>query len=312
MKRMLQVCLTLGVAVTLVWGEQALSEPDSLSVESLAELEEAFVQVRGKPTLVRVRADWSVSDMELDKELASACLRQALSDIAWIDWDVTDNTDADRQFLAKYDVFGPPTFLLFSTSGDHLQGRDVVGHLPAKEMVATLTEAFELATQSEYADCLAAEGAVATQSWNELVADSYAYLNDRQKALEADFGLGEHDRWDIDQDKGTLTLSVGDAPVVEAKIAIVGTLISAQGVWRWSWANPSVDPKLSAPIDLVRQYGAENGLEKLTDRGWRAEEIDAWEMAAISNYLLQGKGVYGAPAGDLGVFVVITEIRKTE
>ena len=43
-----------------------------------------------------------------------------------------------------------------------------------------------------------------------------------------------------------------------------------------------------------------------------AKEVDGWEMAAIANYLLQGKGVYRAPAGDLRVFVVITDIRNVD
>ena len=53
-------------------------------------------------------------------------------------------------------------------------------------------------------------------------------------------------------------------------------------------------------------------MEKLTEWRWIAEERDGWEMAAIANYLLEGEGVYIAPAGDLIMFVVITDIREVE
>ena len=229
-----------------------------------------------------------------------------------IEWDVTANTDADRQFLAKYDVFGPPTFLLFDESGVRLKEQTIVGYLPADDIVATLTEVFELPTEFAFAECRANESAVKARTWGELTGRSYEYLYGKQEALEANFRLTEYDRWDIDQDKRTLTLSIGNVPVVEANIAIVGTFIPAHGLWQWSWATPSVDEKLSAPIDVVRQYGVEHHLDKLTDRGWRAEEVDSLEMAAIANYLLQGQGIYGAAAGDLRVFVVITDIRKVD
>ena len=308
MRIMFRVWLMLGLAVTVAWGEVAVSD----QVASLAELEEALDELQGKPAIVRVRASWNVSDNELDKQLGSPCVQDALSAIAWIEWDVTANTDADRQFLEKYGVSGVPVFLLFDTSGNHLTGQDITGYLPAEKIVSTLTEAFELPLNSEFAVCRRNEGLATTKSWEQLIDKSYEYLYDRQEALDADYNLGAHDRWGIDQDTGTLTLSIGDAPLVVADIAIVGTFIAAHGVWRWSWTNPSVDAQLSAPIDVVRRYGAEHRLEKLTDRGWPAEEVDGWEMAAIANYLLQGKGVYRAPAGDLGVFVVITDIRKVE
>ena len=312
MKKLSQIWLMLGFAVTLTLVEASVAAPSLSSVTSLADLNEALDQARGKPAVVRVRAAWNHSDTELDKQLASACLRDALSDIVWIEWDVTDNNEADRQFLANYDVFGPPTFLLFDKSGDHLKGQEIVGYLPAEEIVLTLTEVFELTQVSESAECRTKEDAAKAQAWDELIGKSYEYFSRRQKALEVNFGLSEHDRWDIDQGQGTLTLSIGDDPIAEANIAIVGTLIAAHGVWEWSWANPSIDSRLSAPIDVVRRYGTEKRLEKLTDRRWSAEDFDGWEMAVIANYLLQGKGVYSGPAGDLVVFVVITDIRKAK
>ncbi len=312
MIRIFLVWLVLGLGAMLACGEKAVATPGSASVATLADLKAALNEARGKPAVVRVRAAWNHSDTELDKQLTSACLRDVLSDIAWIEWDVTDNNAADRQFLAKYDVFGPPTFLLFNKSGDLLEGQEIVGYLPAEEIVLTLAGAFELPRVSEYAECRKKDDAAKAQAWDELISKSYEYFSQRQKALEINYGLSEHDRWDIDQTTGTLTLSAGDVSIAEADIAIVGTLIAAHGVWEWSWSNSSIDSRMSAPIDVVRRYGADNRLAKLTDRRWPAEEFDGWEMTVIANYLLQGKGVYSGPAGDLVVFVVITDIRSVE
>ncbi len=319
MTRILKAWLMLALAVILVRGELAVASSDPLPVASVMELEEALHQVQGKPSLVRIRADWNVSDSELDKQLASGCILEALPEITWFEWDVTANTDADREFLRKYDVSGLPVFLLFDADGNHLEGQDIVGYLPAEKIFTTLTEAFDLPAASEFEDCREKyeysrekKDAATARAWDELIGNSYEYFYSRYEALEANFRLSEHDYWDIDQDMGTLTLSVGDVPVFEANIAIVGSVISAHGVWEWSWSNTSVDSKLSAPIETVRRYGAAHGMEKLTEWRWVAEERDGWEMAAIANYLLEGEGVYIAPAGDLITFVVITDILEVE
>lgn len=312
MSRLFKASLVLGLAMIMACGDNAFAAPGSTPVASLPELDDALSRSQGKPALVRVRADWDAGSRELEKQLASGCLQDALSDVAWIEWDVTANTDADRQFLEKYEVLGPPVFLLFDSTGNYLKEQDVVGYLPAEKIVATLTDALQLPTNTEYAECRENERGASAQTWNELIDDAYEYLYARQEALEVYFGLREHDRWYIDQDAGTLTFSTGDVAVAEAQIVVVGTFIATHGAWRWSWANPSVDTKLSAPIEVVREYGAKHRLEKLTDRGWRAEEVDGWEMAAIANYLLKGEGVYRAPVDDLHLFVVIADIRKVE
>jgi len=168
MRMTIQVLLMLGLVVTLACGERVFAAPGFLSVASLAELEEALGQVRGKPALVRVRADWNITDSELDRHFASPCVQKALSDIAWIEWDVTANTDADREFLAKYEVIGPPTFVLFDKSSNHLKGQDVVGYLSAEEIVITLKEVFGLPTNSEFSSCRSVEDAARTLTFSRM------------------------------------------------------------------------------------------------------------------------------------------------
>ena len=53
--------LMLGLAVALAGCEKAVAAPGSSSAASLAELEEVLGQALGRPALVRVRSDWSVS-----------------------------------------------------------------------------------------------------------------------------------------------------------------------------------------------------------------------------------------------------------
>ena len=145
--------------------------------------------------------------------------------------------------------------------------------------------------------------------WDTLISESYEYLYAVQDTLESEFELSKQERWDVDQDTGLLTFSNAGIPSVEASIVFVGSYSTSAGTWLWSWANNSIDKKLSGPVNRVREFGSKHGFEKLTDEGWEAEEVDGWEMAAISAYVLKGKGVYRPPYSTGVTFLVLTDVR---
>ena len=145
--------------------------------------------------------------------------------------------------------------------------------------------------------------------WDTLIAQSYEYLYAVQDTLESEFELSKQERWDVDQDTGLLTFSNAGVPSVEASIVFVGSYSTSAGSWLWSWANDSIDKNLSDPVQPVRDFGSKHGFEKLTDEGWEAEEVDGWEMAAISAYILKGKGVYRPPYSSGVAFLVLTDVR---
>jgi len=51
---------------------------------------------------------------------------------------------------------------------------------------------------------------------------------------------------------------------------------------------------------------------KLTDAKWDADETDGWEMSAIANYILKGKGVYRLQPDSGLSFMVLIKIKKVE
>jgi hypothetical protein len=146
-------------------------------------------------------------------------------------------------------------------------------------------------------------------SWGQLLESSHSYLQTTQAELNQRYDLSSHERWDIDQQKGELVFSNAGKPAVIAKVQFVGSFSSASNSWLWSWANASVLPSLSSEVSKVKEYGEQHRFEKLAERKWPAEEADGWDMAAVTNYLLKGEGVYRPQFGNVTTFVVITDIR---
>lgn len=151
-----------------------------------------------------------------------------------------------------------------------------------------------------------------TSEFESLSKKAYEYLNEQQKIVEETFGIHSYENWFYDQETGILTFSNSEIKnkIVEIQYEEVGSISKDSETWLWSWANPHLEPKIKTEIEIVRDYGKENNLESLTKRKWFADEYDAWEMTAISAYLMKAKGAYRFPLENTFSFVIYKEIIK--
>ncbi|MEW8048484.1 MAG: DUF6882 domain-containing protein [Candidatus Thiodiazotropha sp.] len=147
------------------------------------------------------------------------------------------------------------------------------------------------------------------KAWDELVEISYEELRKQQDILETDFDLSKHERWNFYQEAGRIVFSNSGKPTVVAKFQFVGSISTESNTWLWGWANSSIEEDLYEKLHAVYEYGNSRGFNKLIDDKWKAEEVDGWEMAAVANYLIKGKGVYRPPFGKGYTFMVITSIE---
>ena len=151
-----------------------------------------------------------------------------------------------------------------------------------------------------------------TSEFESLSKKAYEYLNEQQKIVEETFGIHSYENWFYDQETGILTFSNSETKnkIVEIQYEEVGSISKVSETWLWSWANPHIEPKVKTEIEIVRDYGKENDLESLTKSKWFADEYDAWEMTAISAYLMKAKGAYRFPLENTFSFVIYKEIIK--
>ena len=151
-----------------------------------------------------------------------------------------------------------------------------------------------------------------TSEFEILRKESYNYLIEQQKIIEDAYGIHKYEDWFYDQETGILTFSNAETKdkIVEIQYEEVGSISKISQTWLWSWANPHIEPKVKMEIEIVKNYGKENDLESLTKSKWFADEYDAWEMTAISAYLMKAKGAYRFPLENTFSFVIYKEIIK--
>lgn len=88
-------------------------------VTTPAQLSQALTAARraGRPAVVDVYADWCVDCVRMQHTVfADSSVRQALSRVAAIQFDVTAYDPAQRQRMQHLNVFGPPTLLFYSNA----------------------------------------------------------------------------------------------------------------------------------------------------------------------------------------------------
>jgi hypothetical protein len=153
-----------------------------------------------------------------------------------------------------------------------------------------------------------------TKEFEELSKISYEYLKKQQEEVEEKYGIEKYENWFYDQEKGTLSFSDKGIDKIIIKYEEVGSISKTSNTWLWSWANPHLDYKIKTDVNLVKEYGEKQKLEKLIKRKWNADEYDGWEMTAISAYLMRAKGAYRVPTEKTFSFMIYKEIidlRKT-
>lgn len=149
----------------------------------------------------------------------------------------------------------------------------------------------------------------AAKDFDRLLRRSWNQLKSRQERLKSAYGFGSYERFDLDQDSGTIVFSDRGVPKLIADFQIVGTTSDLSGTWLWAWANSSLDSALAGDAALVREFGERKRYGKLTEASWPGEDIDGWEMTALQAEIVKADGAYRAPHDAGAVFVTLKNVR---
>jgi thiol:disulfide interchange protein DsbD len=107
-------------------------------IKRLDELQR-IIKSADKPVLVDVTAKWCASCKELEEfTFSDPAVRQELAqNFIAFKLDITDNTEAHKEFLRHFGLFGPPAILIFK---DGREVRRIIGFKDAKSFLEILKE----------------------------------------------------------------------------------------------------------------------------------------------------------------------------
>lgn len=115
-----------------------------VTLEDPAALDQALRSAaqQQKPAIIDVYADWCISCKVMEREILSKPdVRDALSGYARIKLDLTNNTAAQRAWLTRHQLFGPPAYLFFNSNGEELKQLRIQGEVDKVHFMRVLINA---------------------------------------------------------------------------------------------------------------------------------------------------------------------------
>lgn len=145
--------------------------------------------------------------------------------------------------------------------------------------------------------------------FEDFIEQSTTYLRARNEEASRFFGIGDYARYEYDLRRGEIWWSDQSGPRVRGRVTIVGSYSTKSETWLWSWGNPHFNDIPKGAVDEVRAFGEREAIGKLTEAKWPAEEIDGWEMTAVSSRLLEAQGAYRSPDSSGALFLLFDHLE---
>jgi thiol:disulfide interchange protein DsbD len=109
-----------------------------MRIGSVAQLDEKL-RAAGRPVMLDFYADWCVSCKEMERyTFSDAGVRARLDAMLLLQADVTDASEAHRELLKRFSLFGPPGIVFFDAQGREITSLRVIGYQPPERFLKTL------------------------------------------------------------------------------------------------------------------------------------------------------------------------------
>ena len=146
--------------------------------------------------------------------------------------------------------------------------------------------------------------------YEAFLSESNAYLKAQIEHAKEQFGIGTLPRYEYDLYRGEIWWSEVGAPKVRGRVTVVGSISTKSDTWLWSWANVHFADATLGDIEKVRDFGVAEGISKLNEQKWGADEVDGWEMTAIAARLLEAQGAYLSPDESGLLFLLYDQLEQ--
>lgn len=120
-----------------------VEHPEFLRVSGPSELDEQLTlsQADGKVLILDFYADWCISCKEMEKyTFSDSEVAAQLSSFRLVQADVTENNDADKALLQRFNLLGPPAILFFLPNGKEATPFRVMGFMQAEDFSSVLSQ----------------------------------------------------------------------------------------------------------------------------------------------------------------------------
>lgn len=124
------------------WRGAPVKQVEFVRIRSLAELDAALAQAKGKTAMLDFYADWCISCKEMEKfTFTDPAVQAQFAGMLLLQADVSANNADDKALLKRFRLFGPPGIIFFDRQGRENQCVRVIGYQKASKFSQSLVRA---------------------------------------------------------------------------------------------------------------------------------------------------------------------------
>ena len=133
-----------------------------------------------------------------------------------------------------------------------------------------------------------------------------------QEAFSRRYEINSYENWFYPQASAILKL-YSEGKEVHFSALAVGSFSRNTNTWMWAWANNHYSESNKFQTLRIKEFGQENGYERLISPRFEGDEYTGWELTAIAWNLLGGIGTYRVVSDHLEIYFLLTgEVSKEE
>ncbi len=133
-------------------------------------------------------------------------------------------------------------------------------------------------------------------------------LSRKQAELASSYGLGSHERFEVDLVAGKLRFYDADELTLEADVTPIGTHVADEASWQWAWANGSFPPDVRERAAKVKELARQTDAAAFHERTLEIDEEQSWGLLAMACEHLGAVGAYTFPNRNARLYLAIDRI----
>ncbi|MCF2859773.1 hypothetical protein L1286_20025 [Pseudoalteromonas sp. SMS1] len=148
------------------------------------------------------------------------------------------------------------------------------------------------------------------QELKHFLAASYEMLQGKQNELDDKFGLSYFESFKLAADEARIFFSTGSSQMLGAQYTPIGSFLTSEGVWTWSWQNVTFTEERA--IARLQKRLNEKGLSTFADSVTTVDEDMVWQWVAASVDVLAAQGIYKVQESTQTHFFALHEVCHIE
>ncbi len=148
------------------------------------------------------------------------------------------------------------------------------------------------------------------KEFEAFLVKSQEEVRKRQAMLNQKYQVNTYETYSFNQRSKCLELKKSTGESISFEIVCIGSWGYEDHSWVWAWNNENLLEDIREEASVLKALAKETGFNAFEQGSFECEEIVAKDIAFISVYKLNAKGIYRIVADESYLFLALKDIKE--